>query len=113
MGLWGVVEHAADDVAHAGERAVDDVTGMLGSLRSFLIDAGLGNVVQELRRLVEQAGQVKQQLAGAASSTKWTGAAASGFQHRAQQRQQQIAGLMQALDSALEAVDAAYIIAGI
>jgi uncharacterized protein YukE len=113
MGLWRDVENAADDVVHAGERAVDDVEGMLKSVRSFLADARLGNVVQELHRLAEQASQAKQRLASAASATKWTGAAATGFQHRAQQRQQEIAGLVRALDSAHDAVQVAYTIAGI
>ena len=113
MGLWGDVEHAADDVVHAGERAVDDVTGMLNSLNSFLTDAGLGNVVRELAQLAQQASQLKQQLESAAGSTKWTGTAASAFQQHAKQRQQQVAELVQALDSAHTAVGAAYAIAGI
>ena len=113
MGLWGDVENAAEDVVHGGEHGVDDVAGMLDSLRSFLTDAGLGNVVRELKQLAEQANQVKQQLAGAAGAAKWTGAAANGFQQRARQRQQQMAELVAALDSALGAVATAYTIAGV
>jgi uncharacterized protein YukE len=106
MGLWG-------DVVHVGEDAVDDVGKMLDSLHSFLTDAGLGNVVQELAQLANQAGQLKQELASSASSTKWTGSAASAFRHRAQQREQEVAALVRALDSAHSAVEAAYAMAGI
>ena len=106
MGLWGGVEHA-------GERVVDDVTGMLGSLNSFLTDAGLGDVVRELVQLANEAGRLKQQLESAASSTKWTGTAASAFQQHARQRQQQVAELARALDSAHSAVGVAYSIAGV
>jgi phage shock protein A len=113
MGLWGEVENAADSVAHAGERAVDDVTGMLDSLNSLLTDAGLGDVVQELARLAEEAGRLKQQLESAASSTKWSGTAASAFRQHAGQRRRQVAELVQALDSAHTAVGAAYAIAGV
>jgi uncharacterized protein YukE len=113
MGFWGDVESAAGDVVHAGERTFDDVTGMLNSLHSFLTDAGPGDVVQELAQLADEASRLKQQLESAASSTKWTGAAASAFQQHARQRQQQVAELVQALDSAHTAVGAAYAIAGI
>jgi len=113
MGLWGDVENAAEDVAHAVAGAVDDVGKMLGSLHSFLTDAGLGNVVQELEQLADQANQLKQQLESAAGSTKWTGAAASAFQQRARQRQQEVAELVQALDSAHAAVQTAYVLADI
>ena len=106
MGLWG-------DVEHVGEQAVDDVTGMLGSLNSFLTDAGLGDVVRELAQLANEASRLKQELESAASSAKWTGAAASTFQQHARQRQQQVAELVQALDSAHTAVGAAYAIAGV
>jgi uncharacterized protein YukE len=106
MGLWGGVEHV-------GERAVDDVTGMLNSLNSFLTDAALGGVVQELAQLANEAGRLKQELERAASSTKWTGTAASAFQQHARQRQQQVAELVQALDSAHTAVGVAYAIAGV
>ena len=106
MGLWG-------DVEHVGERAVDDVTGMLGSLNSFLTDVGLGDVVRELAQLANEASRLKRELESAASSAKWTGAAASAFQQHARQRQQQVAELVQALDSAHTAVGAAYAIAGV
>ena len=75
--------------------------------------AELGAVVQELARLADQANVLKQQLESAASSTKWTGAAASAFQQRARQRQQQVAELVRALDSAHAAVGSASVIAGI
>jgi uncharacterized protein YukE len=113
MGLWGDVENATGDVVHVGEHVADDVAGMLDSLRSFLADAGLGNVVQELKQLAEQANQAKQRLASAMGAVRWTGAAANGFQHRAQQRQQQMAELVAVLDSALDAVATAYTVAGV
>ena len=113
MGIWGDIEHAGDDVVHAGESAVGDVAGMLGSLHSFLSDAGLGDAVQELARLAAEASRLRQQLESAAGSTKWTGTAASAFQQHAGQRQQQVAELVRALDSAHTAVGTAYAIAGI
>lgn len=106
MAILGDIEGAAEDVVHG-------VGTMISSLHSFLTDAGLGNVVQELEQLANQAGRLKQQLESAASSAKWTGAAASAFQQRARQRQQEVAQLVQALDSAHSAVSAAYTIAGI
>jgi uncharacterized protein YukE len=88
--------------------------GLRGGVEgAFVTDAGLGDVVQELARLAGQASALKQQLESAAHSTKWTGAAASAFQQHAKQRQQQVAELVQALDSAHAAVGAAYAIAGI
>ncbi|HTJ68425.1 MAG TPA: hypothetical protein VL551_12905 [Actinospica sp.] len=120
MGILGDIEGAAGDIVHAGEDvvqagvdAVEDVAGMLSSLRNFLTDAGLGNVVRELEQLAEQANQLKQELAAAASATQWTGAAADGFRARAQQRESEVTQLVSALDSAHSAVAAAYAIAGI
>jgi uncharacterized protein YukE len=120
MGLFGDIEQTVGDVVHvggdvvkAGEDAAGDLAGMLGSLRSFLTDAGLGDVVQELAQLAEQAVQLRQQLASAVGSTEWSGAAAEGFGKRAQQRQQQLGELVSALDAAHEAVAAAYAVAGI
>lgn len=113
MGLFGDVEHAAEGAAHVGEAVVKDVGGMLTSLHDFLTDAGLGNVAQELAQLAEQANRLKQQLASAESGTHWSGAAADGFRQRARQRQQQLAELVGALDSAHSAVTAAYAVAGI
>lgn len=120
MGLFGDIEQTAGDVARVGEDvvkvgedAVDDVAGMLVSLRSFLTDAGLGDVVHELAQLAEQANRVRRQLASAAASADWSGAAAEGFGKREQQRQQQLGELVSALDSAHEAVAAAYAVAGI
>jgi uncharacterized protein YukE len=113
MGLFGDIEHAAEDVVHVGEDVVEDVGSMLSALHGFLTDAGLGNVVQELEQLAEQANQLKQQLASAEAGTKWSGAAADGFRQRAQQRQQQLTELVGALDSAHSAVAAAYAVAGI
>lgn len=124
MGLFGDIEQTvgdvvhvgddvADDVVHAGEDAVDEVAGLLGSLHSFLTDAGLGDVVQELAQLAEEANEVKQKLAAAAGSTEWSGAAADGFHTREQQRQQQLTELVGALDAAHTAVALAYSIAGI
>lgn len=92
---------------------IEDVAGLLNSLNGFLRDAGLGNVVEELEHLADQANQVKQQLAAAASSTHWTGAAADGFRARAQQRENEVTQLVGALDSAHSAVGAAYAVAGI
>ena len=78
MGILGDLEGAASDVVHAGEdvvgagvHAVEDVAGMLSSLHNFLTDAGLGNVVRELEQLANQANQLKQELAAAASSAQW------------------------------------------
>ena len=113
MGLFGDIEHAAADVVHVGEDVVSDVGSMLTTLHGFLTDAGLGDVAQELAQLAEQASELKQQLASAESGTHWSGAAADGFRQRAQQRQQQLAELVGALDSAHSAVAAAYAIAGI
>jgi uncharacterized protein YukE len=113
MGLFGDIEHAAEDVLHVGEDVVEDVGGMLNALHGFLTDAGLGNVVRELAQLAEQASRLKRELASAEASTKWSGAAADGFRQRAQQRQQQLAELVGALDSAHEAVAAAYAITGV
>jgi uncharacterized protein YukE len=75
--------------------------------------AELGDVVQELARLGDQINLLKQQLESAAGSTKWAGSAASAFQQRARQRQQQVAELVRALDSAHAAVGSASAIAGI
>jgi hypothetical protein len=124
MGLFGDIEQTVDDVVHvgqdvagdvvqAGEDAVQEVAGLLDSLHAFLTDAGLGNVVQELAQLAEQANQVRQQLAAAAGSAEWSGAAADGFHAREQQRQQQLGELVSALDAAHTAVALAYSIAGI
>lgn len=120
MGILGDLEGAASDVVHAGEdvvgagvHAVEDVAGMLNSLHNFLTDAGLGNVVQELAQLANQANQLKQELAAAATSTHWTGSAADGFRARAQQREAEVTQLVDALDSAHSAVGTAYAIAGI
>jgi uncharacterized protein YukE len=106
MGLRG-------DVEQVRGRSVDDPTGMLRSLNSLLRDAGLGDVVQELAQLANEAGRLKQELESAASSAKWTGAAASAFQQRARQRQRQVAELVQELDSAHTALGVAYAIAGV
>jgi uncharacterized protein YukE len=106
MGLPGNVEHI-------GGQAVDDDTGMLRSLNSFLRDAGLGDVVQELAQLANEASRLKQELESAAGSAKWTGAAASAFQQHARQRQQQVAELVRELDSAHTAMGVAYAIAGV
>jgi uncharacterized protein YukE len=120
MGILGDLEGAAGDLVHAGEdvvgagvHAVEDVAGMLTKVHDFLTDAGLGNVVQELAQLADQANQLKQQLAAAASTAQWSGAAADGFRARAQQRETEVAQLVSALDSAHSAVAAAYAIAGI
>jgi uncharacterized protein YukE len=113
MGLFGDIEHAAEDAVHLGEEVVKDVGSMLTSLHDFLTDAGLGRVAQELAQLAEQANQLKRQLASAESGTHWSGAAADGFRQRARQRQQQLTELVGALDSAHSAVAAAYAIAGI
>ena len=117
MGILGDIEGAAGDIVHAGEDVVQAgvgaVEGMLSSLHNFLTDAGLGNVVQELEQLANQANQLKQQLAAAAASPQWTGAAADGFRARAQQREAEVAQLVSALDSAHSAVSTAYAIAGI
>ncbi|HWG25349.1 hypothetical protein [Actinospica sp.] len=117
MGILGDIEGAAGDIVHAGEdviqAGVGSVEGMLSSLHGFLTDAGLGNVVQELEQLANQANQLKQQLAAAASSAHWTGAAADGFRARARQREAEVTQLVGALDSAHSAVAAAYAIAGI
>ena len=90
---------------------------MMGALHMGLDGAvegaELGEVVQELARLADQVNQVKQQLESAAGSTKWAGAAASAFQQRARQRQQQVADLARALDSAHAAVGSASAMAGI
>ena len=98
MGLWGDIE---------------DVAGLLNSLSGFLRGAGLGDVVQELEKLAEQANTVKAELAAASASTHWSGAAADGFRTRARQREDEVAQLVGALDSAHCAVGAAYAIAGI
>jgi uncharacterized protein YukE len=92
---------------------IEDVTGLLNSLNGFLRDAGLGNVVEELEHLADQASRLKQELAAAASSTHWSGAAADGFRARAQQREDEVAQLVAALHSAHSAVGAAYAVAGI
>lgn len=120
MGIWGDFENAASDVVHAGRDVVDagvhmatDVAGMIASVENFITDAGLGNVVQELEQLANQANQLRQRLASAASSTGWAGPAASAFEGRARQRQSQIAALVDALDAAHSAVGNAYVIAGI
>jgi uncharacterized protein YukE len=124
MGLFGDIEQTVGDVVHvgedvagdvvqAGEAAVGEVAGLLGSLHSFLTDAGLGNVVQELAQLAEEANQVKQKLAAAAGAAEWSGTAADGFHTREQQRQQQLTALVGALDAAHTAVALAYSIAGI
>ena len=113
MGLFGDIEHAASDVVHVGADVVEDVGSMLTSLHDFLTDAGLGDVAKELEQLAEQANQLKRQLASAEAGTHWSGAAADGFRQRARQRQQQLAELVGALDSAHSAVAAAYAIAGI
>jgi len=113
MGFLGDIEHAADDVVQAGEDVVSGVGKMLNSLHDFLADAGLGNVVRELDQLANQANAIKQQLTSAASSTKWSGAAADAFRQRAHQREQQVAELVSALDSAHSAVAAAYAAVGI
>ena len=120
MGLIGDVEQVAGDVAHVGadvvqvgEDAAGDVGGLLDSLHAFLSDAGLGGVAKELAQLAEQADQMRRRLASAAGSTHWSGAAAEGFARRAQQRQEQLGQLVAALDSAHEAVAAAYTVAGI
>lgn len=113
MGFLGDIEHAADDVVQAGEDVVSGVGEMLNSLHGFLTDAGLGNVVQELEQLANQANAIKQQLTSAASATKWSGAAADAFQQRAHQREQQLTELVSALDSAHDAVAEAYAVAGI
>ncbi|HEX4790196.1 MAG TPA: hypothetical protein VH372_17145 [Actinospica sp.] len=113
MGLFGDMERAAEDVVHVGEDVAGDAGGMVNALHGFLTDAGLGNVVQELAQLAEQANGLKQQLARAEASTRWSGAAADGFRRRAQQRQHQLAELVGALDSAHATVAAAYAMAGI
>jgi uncharacterized protein YukE len=120
MSLFGDIERTASDVVHVGEDvaktgadAVGDVAGMLKSLHSFLADAGLGDVVRELGQLAEEADQIKRQLASVAGSADWSGAAAEAFGKRAQQRRQQLGELVAALDSAHEAVAAAYAAAGI
>jgi uncharacterized protein YukE len=88
--------------------------GLWGDAKNpFATDAGLGDVAQELARLVGQASAIKQQLESAVHSTQWTGTAASAFQQHARQRQQQVAELMRALDSAHTAVGAACAAAGL
>jgi uncharacterized protein YukE len=120
MGILGDVEHAAEGVVHVGGKVVRageavvvaDVSGMLRALHGFLADAGLGNVLKELEQLAEQANRLKQQLARAEAGTRWSGAAADGFRRRARQRQQQLAELVAALDSAHSTVATAYAMAG-
>ena len=109
MGFLGDIEHAADDVVQAGEEVVSGVGKMLTSLHDFLT----GELLLDRVQLANQANAIKQQLTGAASSTKWSGAAADGFRQRAHQREQQVAELVSALDSAHGAVAAAYAAAGI
>ena len=109
MGIWGAVENAAGDVMHAGE----DVARKVAAVENFIADAGLGNIAQELEQLANRANQLRQQLTSAASSTRWSGAAARAFEQRAHQRQSQIAALVSALDSAHATVGAAYVSAGI
>lgn len=120
MGLIGDIERVAGDVAHVGADVVEvghdvagEVGGILDSLHAFLADAGLGDVVRELAQLAEQADQIRRQLASAAGSAHWSGAAADGFDRRAQQRQQQLGELVAALDSAHETVAAAYTVVGV
>jgi uncharacterized protein YukE len=86
--------------------------GFLDDIYNFLTDAGLGNVAQELERLADQANRLRQELAAAASSAHWSGAAADGFRARARRREDEVAQLVGALDSAHSAVSAAYSLAG-
>jgi uncharacterized protein YukE len=96
------------------EKAGVSRMGLQGGVEgAYRTDAGLGDVAQELARLVGQASALKQQLESAVHSTQWTGKAASAFQQHAAQRRQQVAELLQALDSAHTAVGAAYAVAGI
>jgi uncharacterized protein YukE len=86
--------------------------GFLDDIYNFLTDAGLGNVAQELERLADQANRLRQELAAAASSAHWSGAGADGFRARARRREDEVAQLVGALDSAHSAVSAAYSLAG-
>lgn len=128
MGLIGDVERTAGDVVHVGQdvvadvgqgvaevgaAAVADVAAMLGSLRSYLTDVGLGDLVTELAQLAEQADQLRRRLCAAAGSAHWSGAAADGFEKRAGQRRQQLGELVAALDSAHEAAAAVHAVANI
>lgn len=124
MGLLGDVEHGFDDVVHAGEQGLGDVVhagesafeelvSMLGKLRDVITGAGLGSVLQQLEQLAEEANALRGQLASAVDSTQWSGSAADGFKQRAQQRGNQVSGLVRAIDAAHTAVAAAYAVAGI
>lgn len=86
--------------------------GFLDDIYNFLTDAGLGNVAKELEQLADQANRLKQELAAAASSAHWSGAAANAFRARAKQREDAVAQLVGTLDSAHSAVSAAYSLAG-
>ena len=86
--------------------------GFLNGVHSFLMGAGLGNVARDLEQLADQANQLRQRLAAAASSTHWSGAAADGFRVRAKQRESEVAQLVGALDSVHSAVSTAYGVAG-
>ena len=87
--------------------------GFLDDIYNSLTDAGVGNVAHELEQLADQAHRLKQELAAAASSVHWSGAAAEGFRARARQREDQVAQLVGALDSAHSAVSAAHALAGV
>ncbi|MBR7832820.1 hypothetical protein KDL01_06080 [Actinospica durhamensis] len=117
MGMFGDigqgVEQGFDDVVHAGESALDEITAMLGTLREAITGAGLGSAVQELAQLAEEANALRGRLAAAADSTHWAGAAADAFTQRARQRAGQISALVGAIDTAHATVEAAYAVAGI
>jgi hypothetical protein len=80
---------------------------------AFQRELRLSDVVRELGQLADQAVQLKQELAVAAASTRWSGSAANGFRARAQQREGEVAALVGALDSAHAAVSAAHSVAGV
>jgi uncharacterized protein YukE len=86
--------------------------GFLDDIYNFLTDAGLGNIAKELEQLADQANRLRQELAAAALSAHWSGAAADGFRARARQREDEVAQLVGALDSAHSAVSTACALAG-
>jgi uncharacterized protein YukE len=87
--------------------------GFLDDTYNFLTDTGLRDIARELEQLADQANRLRQELAAAASSAHWSGAAADGFRARAKKREDEVAHLVGALDSAHSAVSAACALAGV
>ena len=87
--------------------------GFLDDTYNFLTDGGLRYIARELEQLADQANRLRQELATAASSAHWSGAAADGFRTRAKKREDEVAHLVGALDSAHSAVSNACALAGV